>query len=409
MRLSFKNKMLFMVVSFLLWFPHFLYVPILSPYLNRNHVSYTFIGVVLGSYGVMQMILRVPIGVGADILKNKKIFIVFGMFSSFVSCVLFIIAQNEWWFLLARTLAGAGAASWVAFTIMYLSFFSPDKVATAMGSISFIIVLAQYTSMSISGVIVSNLGWEFPFYIAALFSFIGLLLTFTIQEYKNPDDKNNEPMRINDIPSVIKNKNLIKTAILSIIAHSIMFATIFGFMPDIALHIGFQENSLFFIVSVFMIPHAIATLLVGNVIIPKLGIYKSLFFSFLIVLLSLILTPIFINKIPFIIFQAFTGFGLGVIFPVLLGLPIQSISFEKRSTAMGVYQSLYALGIFLGPYISGVINSIFNLWSGYYFLSVLSVLGVLLTYLWFKKIPHNNKIVIIYFKSSNLKKKDYEA
>lgn len=384
MGLSSKNKILFMVVSFLLWFPHFLYVPILSPYLNRNHVSYYFIGIVLGSYGVMQLLLRIPIGVGSDILKNKKLFILFGMSSSFLSCVLFIFSDNEWGFLLARTLAGGGAASWVAFTVMYTNFFPPEKVTAAMGSISFIIVSAQYSSMSLSGVIVSNFGWNSPFYLAAAFSLTGLILAFFINE-REKQNESSKPMHIKDVPAVIKNTTLIKTAILSVIAHSIMFATIFGFMPNVALSIGFHESTLFLVVSSFMLPHAIATLLVGNVILPKLGVYYSLLVSFLIVLIALLLTPLFPQKILFLFFQVFTGFGLGIIFPVLLGLPLQNISFEKRTTAMGVYQSLYALGIFAGPYLSGIVNSMFGLSSGYYFLSILAILGVLCTKFWFKQ------------------------
>lgn len=380
-----SSKTLFMIVSFLLWFPHFLYVPILSPYLSRNHVSYAFIGVVLGSYGVMQLLLRIPIGVGSDILKNKKTFILFGMFSSFLSCILFIYAGNEWWFLIARTLAGAGAASWVAFTVMYTSFFPPDKVTAAMGSISFIIVLAQYTSMSISGMIVSSLGWEFPFYIAAVFSFVGFILAFFIKESINVDKKSDNPLSMRDVPSVIKNKTLIKTAFLSIIAHSIMFATIFGFMPNVALQIGFLESSLFYVISAFMIPHAIATLLVGNLVIPKLGVYRSLIVSFLIIFLALFLTPLLNQKTLFLIVQMFTGAGLGVIFPVLLGLPIQNIAAKKRTTAMGVYQSLYALGIFAGPYFSGIINASFGLPNGYYFLTATAILGIFFTKYCFKE------------------------
>src|SRR5699024_728837 len=158
------NNLLFMVISCLLWFPHFLYVPMLSRYMNYKGISYAFTGIVLGSYGVMQLLLRIPIGVGSDLLKNKKMFILLGMFVSFLSCTIFVFAENEWWLLLARTLAGAGAASWVAFTIMYPGFFFPDKVTAAMVSISFSMVFSQYSSMGIRGLLIGNFGWQSRFY-----------------------------------------------------------------------------------------------------------------------------------------------------------------------------------------------------------------------------------------------------
>lgn len=369
-----------MIIAFLLWFPHFLYVPILSPYMENNGVPYSFAGIVLGSYGVMQLLLRVPIGIGSDILKNKKLFIISGMFISFLSCCLFIFADNEWWLLLARTLAGAGAASWVTFTIFYTNFFDSDKVPQAMGSISFIIVLAQFISMGISGGIVSTFGWEAPFYISGSVSFIGLVLAFFIFE---EDDKNKqEPMNLKDVPSILKDPDLLKAAFLSVLAHSIMFATIFGFMPTYALSLGFDASDLIYVIIAFMVPHGIATLIVGNHMVPVLGVKSTLLISFVIVSIFVLLTPLTSNEIVFLICQAFTGFGLGIIFPVLLSLPIQNITYEKRTTAMGIYQSLYALGIFAGPYLAGIFNSAFGLSSGFYFLSFLGIIGVLLISYW---------------------------
>src|SRR5699024_4609922 len=360
--------------------PHFLYVPILSPYMENNDIPYSFAGIVLGSYGVMQLLLRVPIGIGSDILKNKKLFIISGMFASFLSCCLFILADNEWWMLLARTLAGAGAASWVTFTIFYINFFDSDNVTQAMGSISFIIVLAQFISMSISGLIVSTIGWEAPFYISGAVSFIGLVLAFFI--YEEDDKDQQEPMNLKDVPYIIKDPGLLKAAFLSVLAHSIMFATIFGFMPTYALSLGFETDDLIYVIIAFMVPHGIATLIVGKHMVPVLGIKSTLLISFVIVSIFVLLTPITSNEIIFLICQAFTGFGLGIIFPVLLSLPIQNISYEKRTTAMGIYQSLYAIGIFTGPYLAGIFNSSFGLSAGFYFLSVLGMIGILMVSYW---------------------------
>src|SRR5699024_3236384 len=196
---------------------------------------------------------------------------------------------DEWGFLLARKLAGGGAASWVAFTVMYTNFIPPEKVTAAMGSISFIIVSANNSSWSLTRYIVCNFGLNSPFYLADAFSLTGLILAFFINE-REKQNESSKPMHIKDVPAVIKNTTLIKTAILSVIAHSIMFATIFGFMPNVALSIGFHESTLFLVVSSFMLPHAIATFLVGNVILSKLVVYYSLLVSYFIVFIVLFLT-----------------------------------------------------------------------------------------------------------------------
>ena len=47
------------------------------------------------------------------------------------------------------------------------------------------------------------------------------------------------------------------------------------------------------------------------------------------------------------------GLGVGIAFPVLMGLALQAVEPEARASAMGVFQSIYAVGMTLGPAISG--------------------------------------------------------
>jgi MFS transporter, DHA1 family, multidrug resistance protein len=85
---------------------------------------YTFIGIVLGSYGLMQLLFRLPIGIISELIKLRKPFIIFGMFTSTLSCMMFSITDSLGWILLARGFAGLAAASWVAFTVLYPSYFA---------------------------------------------------------------------------------------------------------------------------------------------------------------------------------------------------------------------------------------------------------------------------------------------
>lgn len=77
-----RNKYIFLAVSFIFWFSHFIYIPILSPYIEFKGGQYAFIGLVLGSYGLMQFLFRLPMGVFSDLVKVRKPFIIFGMLVS---------------------------------------------------------------------------------------------------------------------------------------------------------------------------------------------------------------------------------------------------------------------------------------------------------------------------------------
>jgi MFS family permease len=49
------------------------------------------------------------------------------------------------------------------------------------------------------------------------------------------------------------------------------------------------------------------------------------------------------------------GLANGLFFPILLGLSIQRVDAAHRSTAMGIHQAVYAVGMFAGPWIGGVL------------------------------------------------------
>ena len=57
---------------------------------------------------------------------------------------------------------------------------------------------------------------------------------------------------------------------------------------------------------------------------------------------------------------------------------------NKRSTAMGFFQAIYGLGMFLGPLVMGVIGDFISLNQGFVFLGIVGVLTGFLSYLFIK-------------------------
>ncbi|WP_348520787.1 MFS transporter, partial [Bacillus safensis] len=74
-----KNTVIFSIISFIFWFSQFLYVPVLSPYLETLGGDYLLIGLILSSYGFLQLLCRLPLGILADYLKIRKPFILLGI------------------------------------------------------------------------------------------------------------------------------------------------------------------------------------------------------------------------------------------------------------------------------------------------------------------------------------------
>jgi len=372
-----------MVVSFLLWLPHFVYVPILSPYMVSIGGSYAFIGIILSSYGLMQLLCRLPIGIFSDLVNLRKPFIVFGMVISTISCFIYLLTENMFWILAARTFAGMAAATWVAFTVLYSSYFKGEEVHRSIGSISFIVVLAQFLGMSCSGLLVNEWGWKAPFWLAAIFSLLGTVLSLFVVESKPEEER--KTVKVKDLAYVIRDPLLLKVSLLSILAHSIIFSTMFGFTSQYALHIGFKTSEFLFIVAAFMVPHAAATLFMGGYLVPKMGEWRSLLIAYASAAFFTLCIPYVTVKGLFIVLQACSGFSLGLIFPLLLSMSIQNIEPEKRATAMGAYQAIYAIGIFEGPFFTGIFNSNFGLKAGFWFVGCLGLAASIFIVIFWKK------------------------
>lgn len=378
-----RDRYLFLFVSFIFWFSHFIYIPTLAPYVQSLGGRYTFTGIVLGSYGLMQLLFRLPLGIFSDLTKLRKPFMIFGMVVSACSCFAFAITDSLGWALAARSLAGLAAATWVAFTALYPTYFASHEVHRAMGSISFIVVLAQLLGMSLSGYIVDEWGWHAPFWIGGAIGIAGLVLSLLIFEKKEEVTK--APIKLGDLISVMREPLLLKISFLSILAHSIIFTTMFGFIPAYALSVGLKTSDISMIVFSFMIPHAIATLFMGKVLVPLLGKWRSLEIAFFLTTCFTLITPFVHTKVLLCVIQGFNGFSLGLLFPLFLGMAVESIPLEKRATAIGGYQALYALGIFGGPFFAGILNSMLGIEAGFYFAGALGLLATALVIIWRKR------------------------
>jgi MFS family permease len=55
------------------------------------------------------------------------------------------------------------------------------------------------------------------------------------------------------------------------------------------------------------------------------------------------------------VIQVFIGLTQGINAPVLMGMSIQYVADTERTTAMGLHQSVYATGMFAGPWLSGIL------------------------------------------------------
>ena len=102
-----------------------------------------------------------------------------------------------------------------------------------------------------------------------------------------------------------------------------------------------------------------------------------------------LLTPITNNVLLIIFLQFFCGIGRGIMTALLMSLVIKQSNVENKSTAMGIYQSLYSVGMFTGPFFSGIVASITRVESIFLLAAIICIFGMLMSILVVKPLEYN--------------------
>ncbi|MDQ8735234.1 MFS transporter [Paenibacillus sp. LHD-38] len=392
--ISAAQRFLFTTITILYWTSMYVYVPTLSPFLSDRGFSLPFIGIVLGSYGFVQMFVRFPLGIMSDRFGKRKPFILLGMLTACISCLLFLIPGLWLWPLAGRLMAGVCASTWVAFTVLYASFFGAGQTGKAMGNISVMTVSGQMIGMLLSGWLTDGFSANAPFVMGAVIAVLGLGLTFMLKEPRS-EQKDQPGMSFAMIKNVVRTKTLLQVSLLSILAHGVLFITMFGFTPLKAEELGADGLKLTIVVFAFMLPHAFASLVTARWFTPRFGNWGTIGIGFI---LSTVCTAAMVFGDSFgvlVATQAVNGFAQGLHMPLLLGLAIRDVALPGRATAMGLYQALYAIGMFSGPFLAGWLNERWGLNGGFLFGSLLGALAFVLVVVWARselKVAHNNQL-----------------
>ena len=342
------------------------HVPILSPYLLEElKVGAATAGIIIGAYGFVQIVLRLPIGIFSDRVRRRRPFIALGLLTGALSCLLFAAGSHPGWAFAARAMFGVCASTWVAFTVLYAAYYARSELQRAMSAISFLIVAGQLVGMGLSGWLAEAYGARATFLAGALAGAIGLAAAFFIKEPSDGVARN--PMRLADIGDVVRSAPLLRVSILSILAHSVLFITMFGFTPSYATaELGASRWELSLLSFAFMVPHAFAQLYSGRWVAPRFGVWPTIAAGFAVSGACTLAIP-FAETLPALYAtQALNGLAQGLHFPLLLALAIQGVAAEKQATAMGFYQAAYAAGMFAGPFAAGWINGLGGLQAGFW-------------------------------------------
>lgn len=311
----------------------------------------------MGSYGIMQIIIRFPLGIIADKYNiSGKGLVACGFLASIISAMLLALTDSFMPIYIGRLFAGITAAMWVVLTIWYSTEFYENRSLKAMGLLQTTTVSSQLISMAISGYLADLFGFKSLFWIGGSFAVLGLILVILLPGAQEGGKRKLKDERETPVVLlVLKERKLWLLSLLSLLSHAVLFATIFGFSSVYFNGLNGHTSAIILLVIAFMLPHALASFLLTLKKNSFINPFLVLSICFGIGAGSLILVGTATHWVAYCFLHAILGFSLGVVFPVLLDQVYLTNGTTAAKTVMGFYQSLYSIGIVLGPMAAGYV------------------------------------------------------
>lgn len=352
--------------TFFFWVSLYLYVPILPLRAESLGASLSMVGAVIASYAIAQVLLRIPIGVGADLLGRRKPFAAGALAVSALGALGLALAPTPWALFAARTLTGVGAAGWVAISVLFASYFPPSRAAHAMSRVMVINGVALVLATLAGGLLSDRFGAQSTFYGGAA---AGLLGAFALFFAKEPEIPKRAGYSLGTFLEVLRVPLLLLVGVIGILFQFVWFAGTFSFVPVYAARLGASDAQVGYITTA-----QLATSVVGSIVsvwvLRRFGPRRSILGGLLIMAAAMLAVPFISNVAILGASQSVGGLGRGLANTVLMGLTLRAVVPEQRATSMGIFQAIYAVGMLSGPAVSGFVadaaglDSVFFLAAG---------------------------------------------
>ena len=353
-----QNTKLLVIIA-LFWFAQYIYVPNTAPYLLAQKVTADFVGIIVGVYGGVQMSLRFPMGILADWLGKHKLIIIVGCAFSGGASVVRLLESTGNGFLIANIMSGVASSLWVSFMLLSTKYITPDRMQTQIGYLfaanNFGIMLAFITS----AVCFEGFGMDFLCLCSALSGALAMLLAMSLKEddpayahLHEPPESKHRPL-IADLVKVAKRKRIWFFAFLASIQQGVTMTTIMSFSNEAALRIGGSSYEMGLMTIVFILFNVISSYYSGKPPFTRISqgflVSSALFLLAAYCFLSVMVTHIYL----LIIIQVFLGWSFGFVFTIATSEAIVGVEHYRRSSAIGLFQALFAIGMTTVPIIAG--------------------------------------------------------
>ncbi|MDD5018552.1 MAG: MFS transporter [Eubacteriales bacterium] len=384
MKKSSQPRLLLVIVA-LFWFGQYVYFPYQTPYLLAFGVTSSVLGIVIGAYGFTQLIVRMPVGIIADKKPRQKFFILIGILAVGLASLIRIFLPSEIGFLTANLLSGVASSMWISFMVLYSNYFDKKSQQKAMGNVVASLNMGVLFGFLSASLLYDTMGMQILCIMSAASAAIAIVLALFISEPKVSFER----LPVKKLVTVYADRRLILFSLLALIFMGITSATTLTFTIQLAKNLGANGLEVGLSSIAYITMSFLSSLFISTKFAVKYG--SKIWIPAMMLLLAIYCAAA--PNCPSIGFiyavQALAGISNGILFSCYPAEAMQNVPPEKKSTAMGFFQAVYAIGITLMPIMAGVVADVSDINAAFYMMAIVMLAGFACTlfyyYVWQKK------------------------
>jgi len=203
---------------------------------------------------------------------------------------------------------------------------------------------------SLTGWLNEQWGYQLAFVLAAAAAALSVIIILPLQEERHPSQRPSA----RGIGQLIVRRDVLFPSLLSAVSQYANWGVTFGFLSILAKQLGASD-----IIQSILVAMNLGLVTIGNLaataIVRRIGAKRLVYTSFLLMSLGIGGAALAFSLPMVFLAQFCMGLSQGIGYPVLMGMSIEHVAEAERTTAMGLHQAVYAIGMFSGPWLSGIL------------------------------------------------------
>ena len=347
---------LLIVVVFFYWMAQYIFMPTLPVYVRTKTDDLAMVGTALAMYGLWQAFFRLPLGIVSDWLGWRKPFILACIVLLGVGSWLMGAADGVTQILIGRILTGVAASAWVVLIVTFNSLFPAKEAVRATLLLTVVNSSGRLVGTASTGFLNTYGGYPLAFFASVACAALAFIAMCFVKEVRRPSTR----PTVASIFSLLLRPDVLCPSLTNMVLQHVIWGAAFSFMPLLAKQAGVSEVMQSMLVSLNLLINISGTLFAAA-LIKRIGLFRLLIGSIVTLAAGCVLAALSASLVGILIAQCCFGLGAGIGYPVLMGLSIRKVSDAERGSAMGLHQAIYAVGMFSGPWLSGMLANRFGL------------------------------------------------